>query len=204
MRDKPPSIEEWKDLYRVAIELKKLKPWEWVWDSDIFGVQDPATGEIGYCCVMGRAGEHFALGVYLGSEGLDGLIGIQSGEISYHEPVELLNKKYLMASFEDRRYIDEQDYEIIRKLGLRFREQNAWPLFRSYLPNHPPWYLNHVEAKFLTLVLQQAIHVCKRFRRDPEMLDSPLPGQFFVRVPEKDGSGGRDEWLEPVDLKKRK
>ncbi len=203
MKDKSPTIVQWKDLYSVAIEFKKLKPWEWMYDTDIFGVQNPKTGEIGYCCIMGRAGEHFALAVYLGSEGLDGFLKIQSEEFTPHGLEDLYIQKCLMASFENREYLEKQDYERIRELGLRFRGQNAWPLFRSYLPGYLLWYLNRREIEFLTLALQQAIHICKQFKKDPKMLDSPLPGQFLVRVPEKDGSKWRNEWLEPTDLEEK-
>lgn len=202
MKDKKPSINEWKDLYSAAIEFKKLKPWDWMWDSDIFGVQNPATGEIGYCCIMGRSGEHFAMGVYLGSEGLEELLRILSGEkILPDEPVGLLNQKCLMASFENREYIEKGDYEIIRKLELRFRGKNEWPLFRSYLPGYLPWYLNRGEVQFLTIALQQAIHVCNRFKNDPEMLVPPSASEILVRVPLKEnGLKWRDEWLEPLEM----
>jgi hypothetical protein len=35
-----------------------------------------------YCCIMGAAGEHYALGLYLGSEGLMGISKILSGDFS--------------------------------------------------------------------------------------------------------------------------
>ena len=44
-----PSIKEWKELYTEAVEFKEIAPWNWMWDTDIFGVKDPVTGEIGYC-----------------------------------------------------------------------------------------------------------------------------------------------------------
>ena len=51
--DQSPSLQEWKSLYKAAIEFKKLAPWSWMYDTDIFGVKDPVSGKIGYCCIMG-------------------------------------------------------------------------------------------------------------------------------------------------------
>ncbi len=201
MKDKQPSIQEWKDLYSVAIDFKKLKCWNFMWDSDIFGVQNPVTGEIGYCCIMGSAGEHFALGVFLGSEGLEGLFKIQSDQVTLSDTESIYLQRCIMVSFEDRKFITKQDYEKIRKLGLKFRGRNEWPLFRSYMPHHLPWYLNRDEAQFLTIALQQAIHVCKRFKNDPEMLIPPSTTEILVRVPLKDNSlEWGDEWLIPSEM----
>ena len=200
MKDKEPSIQEWKDLYSVAIEFKKLKCWNFMWDSDIFGVQNPVTGKIGYCCIMGNEGEHFALGVFLGTEGLEGLFKLQSCQDMLSDTESIYSQRCIMVSFEDREYITKQDYEKIIKLELKFRGHNEWPLFRSYMPHHLPWYLTSEEAQFLTIALQQAIHVCKRFKNDPEMLIHPSTNEILVRIPLKDNSlEWKDEWLIPSE-----
>ena len=204
MNNNPPSIQEWKDLYDVAIEFKKIECWSWMWDSDIFGVQNPVSGESGYCCIMGKAGEHFALAVYLGTEGLEGYLKVQSGEVSPPSTDVLHLQKCLMVSFEDKRFLQKQDSQVIKTLELKFRGHNSWPLFRNYQPGYHPWYLTSKEAKYLTVVLRQAINVSLRFKNDPEMLTPPMENQYLVRVPrkEKDGLRWRDKWLEPLPLEK--
>lgn len=141
MGDSSPSLQDWEKLYEAAMEFKEIESWNWMWDSDIFGVQNPENDEIGYCCIMGRMGEHFALAVYLGTEGLDGYLRIQSGEILPGDVDILHLQKCLMASFEDRDFLQKPDLQVIKELGLKFRGRNSWPLFRSYRPGYHPWYL---------------------------------------------------------------
>ena len=203
MNDKPPSIQEWKDLYEAAIQFKKMKCWDWMWDTDLFGVQNPITGEIGYCCVMGGAGEHYALAVYLGSEGLYGYLSLQSGiKPSLQDILSL--QKLLMASFEDRELLQKEDIQLTKKFDLKFSGPDSWPLFRSYLPGYHPWYLTDEEAKYLTLCLWQAIDVSLRFKDDPRKLAPHMGNHYLVRVPKKDKTGlsWRDVWMEPLPLQK--
>ena len=204
MNEQPPSLSEWRNLYDAALKFKELECWDFMEESDIFGVKNPVNGEIGYCCIMGGAGEHFALAVYMGTEGLEGYMKIRSGE--YIPPAESLHlQKCLMASFEDRKYLSDKDRKIIKKLRLKFRGRNAWTLLRSYLPGYHPWYLTGDEARYLTLTLQQVIGVCHRFEDDPDMLTSPDDGaydSYLVRVPvkEEDGMIWKDEWVEPEPI----
>ena len=204
MNDKPPSIQEWKALYEAAIQFKKMKCWDWMWDTDIFGVQNPVTGEIGYCCVMGGAGEHFALAVYQGSEGLNGYLTLQSGKNLPSLEDILSLQKLLMASFEDRELLQKEDIQLIKKIDLKFSGPNSWPLFRSYLPGCYPWYLTGEEARYLTLCLWQAIDVSLRFKDDPGKLTPPTGNRYLVRVPKKGKTGlsWRDVRMEPLPLQK--
>ncbi|RMF93869.1 MAG: hypothetical protein D6736_01060 [Nitrospinota bacterium] len=198
----------WRALFEAAIRFRDTAPWQWMYDSDLFGVQNPYTREIGYCCVMGNLGQMFALAVYLGSEGLQSYLKIATGEASYRrDPVEVLTtQKCLVASFEDRAELSREDRDLIKRLGLKIRGRKAWPLFRSYQPGYHPWYLSAEEVRFLPLPLNQALEVALRFRDDPALFIPPQEQSkeavFLVRVPQKKRNRWvwEDAWLSPAPL----
>ena len=204
MKDPQPSLEEWQALYRAAINFCQIQPWHWVDDTDLFGVKNPEDGEIGYCCVVGAVGEFLGLVVNLGTEGLESYLRIQMNE-SPEEDV-LNTGKCLVASFEDRKFLQKQDHEVIKRLGLRFRGQKSWPLFRSYEPGCYPWYLNQPQVCFLTLALQQAADVSLRMKINGDLLTNTGKGQYLVRIPERSGPDlhWKDEWLSPAPLERTK
>ncbi|MFQ6618703.1 MAG: hypothetical protein ACE5QV_08465, partial [Fidelibacterota bacterium] len=187
MKETAPSLKEWEDLYRAAIEFRQIESWKWMFDTDIFGVKNPVNREIGYCCVLGNMGELFALVVYMGTEGLQGYFKILSGDVDTYAFNLKHLMKFLMVSFESRSVLQRDDLNIIKKLNLRFRGPDSWPMFRSYRPGFFPWYLTDYEAKFLTLALQQVVEVSLRFKDDPDLLTSDEEDLFLVRVPGKRG-----------------
>ena len=199
-----PSLKEWRELYESAKDFMNLKPWAWMLDSDLFGVKNPENKEIGYCCIMGELGEIFALAVYLGPKGLDGYLRIQSREIDIDDTDIMHVQKCLMASFEDRGHMEKEDYGTIKQLGLKFRGRKAWPQFRSYLPGYVPWFLTDEEARFLTIALEQAVHVAKGLKMDKDLLTPPKESQLLVRVPnfKEDSANWIDEWMELPRLEK--
>ncbi len=201
-----PAIKEWQRLYEAALEFKKLECWNWVYDDNVFGVLNPENGEIGYCCIMGNLGEAFALAVYLGSDGLEGYLNIQSGKIKPADFEAFQSQKCLMASFEDRDYLQKEDIQIIKKLGLKFHGQKEWPAFRSYLPGYYPWFLTKKEALFLTAVIEQAIDVAQRLQKNSTLLKPPHKDEYLVRVPDKinDDMLWKDTWMKPAYIEKAK
>lgn len=177
----------WLNFFRAAEVYRDLKPWEWMYDSDLFGVQDPVTGKIGYCCVLGNLGEHYALNVYMGPEGLS----------SYYEMLEFgeddpmmagLRQNCISVSFEDRDALSDQDRKLIKDLGLKYRGAGQWVMGREYLPGWLPWYISIEQAEYLTHALQQAVGVAMRVEEDPELLRFDEE-QVLVRVPRQTPNG---------------
>lgn len=65
----------------------------------------------------------------------------------------------LMASFENRDFLDKEDLKVIKELGYSFRGKNEWPAFRFFEPGYFPWFLNEYQVRFLTVILKQAMEV---------------------------------------------
>ena len=193
--DREPTIGEWRKLFQAAQSFYELAPWEWVFDFDIFGIQNPETKEVGYASILGNLGEVFGLCVYLGSEGLTNYLRLQGRDPEEIDWDVVVGLRCLTAFFEDREDLDPRDRDVIKKLGLKFRGRKAWPVFRSHRPGYAPWYLTSSEARFLTVALLQAQHVAKRLLDDPELLDRAPDDLYLVRV--RTGKRWRDEWQPP-------
>jgi len=186
MSENAPTREEWHRLYKTAIQVKQLAPWEWMTENKTFGVQNPETGALGFVSVMGTLGEHYAAALYLGGQALYRLWDLEnSGPLA--DPRQLLEIPQLQASFEDRELLDERDRATIKDLALKFRGRQSWPQFRSYRPGYFPWYLEADEARFLAVALEQLCEVAPRFKASSSLFSTPDDEHHFVRVPRQEG-----------------
>jgi hypothetical protein len=180
-----PTLTEWRNLYQAAMRLKEVAPWQWMSETDVFGVQNPETGELGFVSIMGELGQHLALALYLGAAGLHSFWAYQQHESA--PPEALLGLLHLQAAFEDREFLSQKDRDVARELGLKFRGRQAWLMFRSYRPGFFPWYLEAWEARFLTIALEQAVEVALRFREKPTLLSTGDEQSYLMRVSRREG-----------------
>jgi len=191
MIENAPSREEWVRLFELAAQVKALSPWDWMYESDLFGVRDPESGETGFVSIMGTLGEHFAVAVYLGSEGFHGFWDIQVADLKA-DPGHVLRVPQLQLSFEDRGELTPEERRTIKELGLKFRGRNAWPMFRSYRPGFVPWDIESGEARFLETVLGQLLEVAPRLRERPAAFPAAGREGCVVRIPQRES--GRVVW----------
>jgi hypothetical protein len=200
-KSNPPTLEQWKRLYELMAQIKELTPWEWMEESDIFGVQIPKTGEVGFVSVMGMLGEHLAVAVYQGAKGLGGFWEMHSAGHKL-TPEFVLQIPQLQASFEDRELISKEDREVMKKLGLKYRGAKAWPQFRSYRPGCFPWLIEKDEAGRLICVLEQLLEIAPRFREDPNLFTPTTANHdYLVRV---DNNGGWEDSIKHIEFREEK
>jgi hypothetical protein len=187
----PEDLAEAKDcepLYTLMNQIRDLAPWEWMEETDLFGVKHPDTGETGFVSVMGMAGEYYAIAAYREASGLYGFWHIQDAG-SLIEPEQLFNTPQLHAALTDRDMLEKRDYHLIKSLGLKYRGRSAWPQFRSYRNGYAPWYIEKYEADFLRYILEQVLVVAPRVREQPDILDPHNDHHYLVRVARHTGDG---------------
>lgn len=181
-----PTADVWRRLYALMDQVKEMAPWEWMFESDVFAVQDPENQELYFVSVMGNLGEHLSIAVYLGPRAYDRLLAFAAQADESVTGEELFEIAHLQASFEDRDQLLTQDRNTIKQLGLKFRGRQAWPYFRSYRAGFAPWLLEADEVRILTLALEQLLDVAPRF--GDEEIDFPEEhGLFLIRRLGKDG-----------------
>ncbi len=179
-------MNDWIRLYQAAIRIRESAPWEWLDEGQVFGVQDPDTGEIGFVSIMGALGEHYAVASYAGSKGLYGFRSLQQMDLKSDAGM-VLEIPQLQLSFEDRGELTREDLHVIKQLGLKFRGRSAWPLFRSYRPGYLPWSFDSDEVRTFGYVLEQTLEVVTRARKDPGMLEPGDGTSYLVRVAQDKG-----------------
>jgi hypothetical protein len=182
---------EWEALYALADRVFTLKPWMFHLENDIFGIQNPETGEISYVCVMGDLGEHCALAFYRGTDGLNGLLKMHmAGDPeAYHGSEILFWQDCLMLSFENRDEISEPQRACIKALGRSYRGNGTWPCLQSFVPYRFPWDMTPAERAWMKVALEQALDVLTRAREDILLIPDVEPlGPHLVRVRQEDGT----------------
>lgn len=197
-----PTPEEWRKLYELAGKVKALAPWEWMFEDEVFGVQDPETGVTGFVSVMGAAGEHLSVALYQDAGAVYDFLELHD-QAEEEEGGDMLSAMRIIeipqvqVSFEDSGDLEKEDKAIIKQLGLKFRGAKNWTKFRSYAPGLFPWFITGAEARRLITALEQLLDVAPRCRDNEDLLAPDEDGTIFlVRVPREEN--GQTLWEDKI------
>ena len=135
-----------KELYDLAYRFRNAKLWKTIYEDELFAVQ-LRNRQIGYCSLMGRNGQHMALGLYIGDAGFSSyrkLISRTADQrIDMLNHVELLTQDCIQCSIEHRDQFSPEEVAEIRAYcsasGTPFRA--PYPQFTRYYPYCVPWHI---------------------------------------------------------------
>ncbi len=127
------KLETWRELYNTAIKLADLDPWDWIEDHNLFAIKAPGYEDLGFCNIIGKSDTFHALFIHKGIEGLSNLYDLAGYEGEYYLDI-ILRQTGLQLTFTDRDQLENSELKLIKKLNLRFRGKNAWPVFRKFKP----------------------------------------------------------------------
>ena len=195
-------------LYMMAGDLRRMGPWEYLYENEVFGVQVPGTDLVYFISVMGYEGEFPALSFYKGYEGLVGFLEF-SAEVERMSRLGLssddmqrastmiggpMTIPHLMLSFTDREHLGKEGLAAIKKSGVRFRGKGQWPGIEEIVPGYVPVYPGRETLVELFLVMQQALIVLDRACEDDDYLirEGDPDETLLVRIPT--GKGPRFRW----------
>lgn len=179
-------------LYELAFEYKKKKLWKMLRDTEVFAVK-LSGGRIGYVSVMGAAGGHCALGLYIGVDGFNSFRAIAETDPTMMTPLKfqehILQQICLQCAFEGKDQLSEEEREdakqYARSHGIRISGKNAYPHFFKCQENCCPWHLQtEEEVEDLCTALAAGIEMAGLLEKQtPDALGLNLLSEKLREIP---------------------
>ena len=154
-------------LYESALQFRKMKLWEMLDNTRIFGVKhyDKTTS---YVSVLGNGGQVYGMALYQGAEGIRRLLDINEDpplfKREWEEHEYYLDRTALTLSFDAMADLDEEQQKRLRdyckRNGVRLAGRNACPHFEKHEPFHIPAPIkNRADIVYMIDALQTAMFI---------------------------------------------
>ena len=157
------TLEQWKTLYELTLQLKAMEPWRFFENLDLLAVNLPDNDPV-YISILGKYGLNYGINLYQGNDALLSFL-----DLVWHEqsgiPKQYLyfNQDVLCCEFGNREDVPTEQYKVIKSLGYRFRGKNQWVFFSSLKPYFQPYLPDQDEVIKMTQVFEQLIPLVESY-----------------------------------------
>lgn len=165
------TLEQWEELYDLAIEITKLKPWNSYWDMDLIAVETTKNEEPNFVSIMGKGGTCTGISVYRGMEGYSDFCQISNDDYNVPATFVMSDQNCITCYWGNRDEVDDDMYSIIKKLGLRFRGNGNWIYFKTFEKKSFPSLPNYGEVKMLIETYKGLIETLKHEEYQESIFD---------------------------------
>jgi hypothetical protein len=198
-------LTSWKKLHEATAEFIKLEPWKAFNDTHLFGIQDPASGSIGYCAIMGSESQFYGFVLHRGDIGLLTYLKLIQGEYEGKEFDFYVETDCLRIELCSPAELESEEREILNK--VQCEQTNLAPCFRSNLPNFTSWYINEEEAEHLTFCMKAVCRFVEEYKDRPDEVTNWSEFSFPLCVADpgsKDGITIKKHTVTSVNIPKEK
>lgn len=178
---KEATLEQWRALYTITSKIKELEPWNYLWDSNLIVLELPDEKEPIYISIMGRAGNCYGIGTYVGYNGYQDYCSIMSAEqIGPSVEYVMFEQSNLSCYFGNREEVPSKAKKVIKDLELKFRGKNQWTYFESYKKGYTPYILDQEETILLTKCYEQLLPALQDYLQQDAIVDFEI-GEMLTR-----------------------
>ena len=157
----------------AAFKFRETEAWNTFDDSNIFAVK-LSDGTTVYCSIMGNAGTHHSLGIYIGDEGFSTYLNTLAANNTTE--LEALNSAVefdcINCDFMQAKDIDESIKKVIRdyanRNSIKIPRKNGWIDFTRFAPYKGQWGITNEHDAFVAeTTLRAATFFAKEFKKEP-------------------------------------
>lgn len=154
------NLKKWQELLNLTIELKNLKPWDYLSSLDIVCILLPNKEEPSFISILGQNKDTYGIVVYDGYKAFESYFDILNlPELGISYKYIICEQDCLTCYFGEYIEVPDEQKEIIANLNLRFKEM--CPYFLSFKPGFIPYILNDEEVDTLINVYRELIPLIK-------------------------------------------
>ncbi len=154
--EEAPSLETMKALFTEAAATHMVQPWHQLEEDQLVIFQEPVSGDLCFCSVMGALGEARVVQVYIGLQSYFWFKKIHAGEAASVGDY-LANQHSVYVDYVRPSEMTPPDRELAKAMGHPLARGTDAPVFRTIRPGYHPWYVTEGEARILTQGLQAVL-----------------------------------------------
>ena len=162
-----------ENMLELAFQFRDAKLWDVLYDNDIFAVT-LSDGNIGYCSVMGKGGEHYGMVLYVGESGWLSFIHtcdmseVPLNSVEGYElglSLDCINCDFMPGAKIDPKWKKAVD-NYAKPLGIKLRKPYLYPDIVKHSPFKMPWNLQSEQDKrYLCEALEAALEIATTLKQ---------------------------------------
>lgn len=165
------TLSEWRQLYDLGLRFKTMKPWEQFGNAEIISIRF-GEDEVGYFSISGMDGGEPWATLYIGESGLNDFMGmIMADQLDIDIDYMIKEQNCMEMNFGDRDEVTDEQYDIIKALGLKFRGNGNWLYFDLYKKGCLPILPDREKVREYTRYLEALLEAMEYYKNNQVKVD---------------------------------